>query len=65
MICQADLLQPSPAPYFETFQVFPKCGTMCGKKIVLLPDLELYVKIPSYLTKVNYNVPGLLLWENK
>jgi len=31
---------------------------MSGKKILLLPDLQLYVEIPAYLTKVNYNVPA-------
>ena len=36
---------------------------MCGKKILLLSDLQLYVEIPAYLTKIKYNVPGLLLWE--
>jgi hypothetical protein len=36
---------------------------MCGKKSLLLPDLQVYVVNPAYLTKANYNVPGLLLWE--
>jgi hypothetical protein len=33
---------------------------MCGKKGLLLPDLQMYVKKMAYLTEANDSVPGLV-----
>jgi hypothetical protein len=34
---------------------------MCGKDSLFLPDLQVYVESSAYLTKANYNGPGLFL----